>query len=391
MAARAPLKTAARQAGVWLLMGLLLAMSAPAQGFDGQKPAPPAVDELALYGSGVPASANWVVLDASGIAAWRAEGNPRWQPFTRGEVLPAGCEIETGSDGEVTLVAGGDQLTIAPQGRLIVPVAQPGQDRRLRHERGRILVQIESRDARDVRVDTPLLSLGIKGTTFEVVVEPTQDSVLVHEGDVEVTTPGESEAVDLGAGEGLRQPAVPGREPDRFTMPALESPAGIAGGPAWRLPPAAADGAGQPQTQHTPTDGAGQPQPQHTPADGAGEPQTPHSPSDAPGDPQVPHSLGAAPGQPQTQRDPATPDPAQNQSRTQAERRGGSAGAQSPDEGLVLGQLDDLASSWGSIAIALVGLVILTIPALALLQHLREQWLGRPKPTGERRRQLVRG
>jgi hypothetical protein len=365
MAARAPLKTAARQAGAWLLMGLLLAMSAPAQGFDGQKPAPPAVDELALYGSGVPASANWVVLDASGIAAWRAEGNPRWQPFTRGEVLPAGCEIETGSDGEVTLVAGGDQLTIAPQGRLIVPVAQPGQDRRLRHERGRILVQIESRDARDVRVDTPLLSLGIKGTTFEVVVEPTQDSVLVHEGDVEVTTPGESEAVDLGAGEGLRQPAVPGREPDRFTMPALESPAGIAGGPAWRLPPAAADGTGQAQT--------------------------PHSLGNAPGDPQVPHSLGAAPGQPQTQRDPATPDPAQNQSRTQAERRGGSARAQSPDEGLVLGQLDDLASSWGSIAIALVGLVILTIPALALLQHLREQWLGRPKPTGERRRQLVRG
>jgi hypothetical protein len=365
MAARAPLKTAARQAGVWLLMGLLLAMSAPAQGFDGQKPAPPAVDELALYGSGVPASANWVVLDASGIAAWRAEGNPRWQPFTRGEVLPAGCEIETGSDGEVTLVAGGDQLTIAPQGRLIVPVAQPGQDRRLRHERGRILVQIESRDARDVRVDTPLLSLGIKGTTFEVVVEPTQDSVLVHEGDVEVTTPGESEAVDLGAGEGLRQPAVPGREPDRFTMPALESPAGIAGGPAWRLPPAAADGTGQAQT--------------------------PHSLGNAPGDPQVPHSLGAAPGQPQPQRDPATPDPAQTHSRTQAERRGGSAGAQSSDEGLVLGQLDDLASSWGSIAIALVGLVILTIPALALLQHLREQWLGRPKPTGERRRQLVRG
>ena len=169
---------------------LLLAVAAPAYGFDGEEQSPQSVDDLVLHGFNVPAAANWVVLDATGIAAWRAEGETRWQRFRRGEVLPPGCEIETGSDGEVTLVAGGDQLTIAPQGRLIVPIAQPGQDRRLRHERGRILVQIESREARDVRVDTPLLSLGIKGTTFEVLVEPTQDSVLVHEGDVEVTTPG---------------------------------------------------------------------------------------------------------------------------------------------------------------------------------------------------------
>ena len=147
MAARSPArarrKLAARWPGVWLLMGFLLAVSAPAHGFDGQEQSPPLVDDLGLHSSGVPTSANWVVLDATGIAAWRAEGDTRWQRFIRGEVLPAGCEIETGSDGEVTLVAGGDQLTIAPQGRLLVPIAQPGQDRRLRHERGRILVQIE--------------------------------------------------------------------------------------------------------------------------------------------------------------------------------------------------------------------------------------------------------
>jgi hypothetical protein len=333
-------KPAARRPGAWLLVGLLLAVSAPAHGFDGQKPSPLSVDDLALHSAGVPTAANWVVLDATGIAAWRAEGDSRWQPFTRGEVLPAGCEIETGSDGEVTLVAGGDQLTIAPQGRLIVPIAQPGQDRRLRHERGRILVQIESREARDVRVDTPLLSLGIKGTTFEVLVEPTQDSVLVHEGDVEVTTPGGSDAVDLGTGEGLRQPAAPGSAPARFMMPALESPAETTGGPAWRLPA--------------------------TPAD---------------------------PGQTEAQGAPAVPDPARAPNLAEREARGGTARAQraASDDGIGFGQLDELASSWGSIAIAVVGLVILTIPALALLRHLREQWLGRPKPAGERRRQLVRG
>jgi hypothetical protein len=220
----------------------LLAVTAPAYGFDDKEPSSQAVDDLVLHGLDVPAAANWVVLDATGIAAWRAEGDTRWQRFSRGEVLPPGCEIETGSDGEVTLVAGGDQLTIASQGRLIVPIAQPGQDRRLRHERGRILVQIESREARDVRVDTPLLSLGIKGTTFEVLVEPTQDSVLVHEGVVEVTTPGGSDAVDLGTGEGLRQPAVPGSAPTPFVLPAPDSPATAADGPTWRLAPAVTNG-----------------------------------------------------------------------------------------------------------------------------------------------------
>ena len=363
-----------------LLFSLLLAIAAPAYGFDGEQQSPQSIGDLVLHGSNVPAAANWVVLDATGIAAWRAEGATRWQRFTMGEVLPAGCEIETGSDGEVTLVAGGDQLTIAPQGRLIVPIAQPGQDRRLRHERGRILVQIEARQARDVRVDTPLLSLGIKGTTFEVLVEPTQDSVLVHEGDVEVTTPGGSDAVDLGTGEGLRQPATPGTEGTRFMMPALEGPPGAADGAAWRLPPAAVDGPGQPEAQRAPTDGPGQPEAQRAPTDGPGQPEAQRAPTDGP-------------GQPETERTPAAPDPAQTRNRVERERRGGSPRAKpaTSDDGLAFGQLDDLASSWGSLAIAAVGFLVLTIPALALLQHLREQWLGGPKSTGERRRRLVRG
>jgi hypothetical protein len=333
-------RRAALWRGAWLLLALLLAVAAPAYGFDGEERSPQAVDDLVPHGSGVPAAASWVVLDATGIAAWRAEGDTRWQRFTRGEVLPLGCEIETGSDGEVTLVAGGDQLTIAPQGRLIVPIAQPGQDRRLRHERGRILVQIESRAARDVRVDTPLLSLGIKGTTFEVLVEPTQDSVLVHEGDVEVTTPDGSDAVDLGTGDGLRQPAVPGSPPTPFIMPAPAGPSGSADEPDWRLPPAATNG----------------------------------------------------PGQRATPAAPAAPDPAQTRKRAEGEPRGSArAKPAAADGGVDFGPFDELASSWGPIAIAAVGLLILTIPALARLRHRREQSSGRPEPTGQRRRQLIRG
>ena len=164
--------------------GLLVAAAAPAQAFDDAQPmqgsrARPGPRQL-RRAQRRPTGWCWT---RTGTAAWRAQGETSWRRFTRGEVLPPGAEIETGSDGEIMLVAGGDQLTIAPQGRLIVPLAQSGQDRRLRHERGHILVQIESRAARDVRIDTPLLSLGIKGTTIEVEVDPEQNSVVVHEGD----------------------------------------------------------------------------------------------------------------------------------------------------------------------------------------------------------------
>jgi hypothetical protein len=317
-----------------------MATGASAQNLDRVRPVPESAHELVLDGAGVPTAANWVVLDASGIAAWRAQGETRWHRFTRGEVLPPGSEIETGSDGEITLVAGGDQLTIAPRGRLIVPFARPGQDRRLRHERGRILVQIESRPARNVRVDTPLLSLGIKGTSFEVAVDPEQNTVVVHDGEVEVTTPSLPDPVDLGAGEGLRQPVGPGGAPTRFTLPPPATPAGPAEQPAWRLPSAETSVRAEQETSG------------------------PATPSD---------SVAA---------------------RTQSDwtgSRGGWLPPASPRTEKPFGWLDDVASSWAYVAIAGVALLVLTIPGLALLQNLREQWRGRPVSKGQRRRDLVRG
>lgn len=209
---------------LWLVLALA---AAPAPAFAGERQAQATEQAPVFDSSAMPAAANWVVLGATGTAAWRGRGETEWRQFVPGEVLPPGCEIETGPDGEVTLAAGGDQLIVAAQGRLVVPQASPGQDRRLRHERGRILIHIESRQNRDVRVKTPLLSLGIKGTVFEVDVGPEQDSVVVHDGEVEVTTPGQPDPVELGAGEGLRQPAAQDSPATRFTLPEREAPLAI--------------------------------------------------------------------------------------------------------------------------------------------------------------------
>jgi hypothetical protein len=356
-----------RRAGATLFWGLLVAAVTPAHGFDDMQPGQGTPHDLVLDSSGVPNVANWVVLDAYGTAAWRAQGETRWRQFTRGEVLPPGAEIETGSDGEIMLVAGGDQLTIAPQGRLIVPLALSGQDRRLRHERGHILVQIESRPARDVRIDTPLLSLGIKGTTIEVEVDPEQNSVVVHEGELEVTTPGQPDPVELGAGEGLRQSAAPGGNPTRFSAPAPATPAGATDGPAWRLPatkmnvPAAPDTIGP----ATPSDPAG--------ARTQSEPAGARTQSEPAGE--------------RTQSEPAGTRAQADRTRDRTER----TARPSQRAGTGFGWLDELASSWGYLAVIGATLLVLAIPGLAFLQNLRAQSRGQNQAEGRRRRELVRG
>jgi hypothetical protein len=338
---RAPGIGSWRRAG--LCLGLLLALAVlPAPCSRSGAHAQESPDSSVLESATIPAAANWVVLEVTGIAAWRAQGESRWRAFEPGEVLPPGCEIETGPDGEVTLVAGGDQLTVAPNGRLLVPQAEPGQDRRLRHERGHILMHIESRNGRDVRINTPLLSLGIKGTVLESEVDAEQNSVVVHEGEVDVTTPDGRDPVALGAGEGLRQPAAPGAPAERFTLP--EDARGTAHGQGWLRSPA---GIGTPAPQGQGSTGAG------TEAATAGAPA---------------RAVDSGQGGSDRARAPSA----------RAEKR--------------LGWLDELASSWAYVAIAGVALAILTIPVLVLLHNLREQWRGgKTEAAGRRRRELVRG
>lgn len=310
-------------------------MTFESRGHAATGPAKPLPDSASVM------AANWVVLEAIGTAAWRAKGERKWREFKPGEVLPPGCEIETGADGEVALVAGGDQLIVAPLGRLIVPEASPGQDRLLRHERGRILVHIEPRTGRKVQVDTPLLSLGIKGTSFEIEVGADHDSVVVHDGEVEVTPRDQPDPVVLGAGEGLRQSATPGSPAARFSLSEGDPSSLPVTGPAQHGSQSADGGAGEEAVTRDRPDAVG---------DAGNNRWTPRSPSD---------------------KDQPT------SSRSHGERS--------------FGWVDDWAASWTWVAIAGVALVVLTIRVLGLIQNLREQRRGQAQAEGRRRRELIRG
>jgi len=298
--------------------------------------AEPAAQAGALDTSRATVEGNWVVVQ--GDAAWRRQGSARWQPVTRSQVLPARSEVEAGPSGDVLLVVGGDRLVVAPHSRLVLPARSVGQDQRLRLERGRIRVDVERRPDRDVEVRTPLLSLGIKGTSIEVAVDREQNSVLVLEGRVSVTTRGAAAPQSLGPGQGLRQLAALDADAARLEFAGLPPTVDRAAPVRWHLPPPTASSAMQ-------------------------------------------GPVGSA---------VAAPAAVEHDSIDLRERSGG-VRASRRDDGWLGAWLDHQTSLFTILLIAVGGLAILIIPGLVLGQNLRQQWRNRPTGRGRRRRGLTQG
>jgi FecR protein len=297
---------------------------------------------IALDTSQAPLDGEWVVVAAAGEAIWRPQGDGRWQPIVIGRVLPAPSEIETGATGGVTLVLGGDRLAVAPSSRLILIARRQGEDQQLRQERGRLRVDIEQRPGRAVEVRTPLLSLGIKGTSFEVAVDPWQSSILVLDGRVTVSPANGGAPVELGPRQGLTQPADLSRPARRLELPNLPQGFSRTGPVRWYLAAPAA-----PPTAPS--------------AVAAVEDRAP----------------GTTPGSPGLRASARLPGPLLE---THPERRSW------------LGAwLDDRQMLLTLVPVAAAGLVLLIVPGLVLGRNLRERWLDRPTGKGKRRRSLIRG
>jgi hypothetical protein len=322
----------------WLVASALCGGPSPALAGSAAPPSTPPSDAAgALETRPDVAEGDWVVLRAAADASWRRQGTLGWQPIASGQVLPAGSEVETGPGGVLILVVGGDRLVVASDSRLVLPARGPGQDQRLRIERGRMRVDVEPRPGRDVEIRTPLLSLGIKGTSLEVAVDPAQNSVLVLEGRITVTTPDQGAVADLGPGEGLQQPAEPGAAPQRLAVPDLPASVERHAPVRWYLQASEAASAGAASSVAGPV--------------GSAE--------------AAPAAVERAP------RAAAQP------SRPTAGRR--------------VGWLDDRTSMMTIVLIAAAGLMVLIIPGMALGQNLRQQWRDRPRARGKRRHGLTHG
>ena len=314
---------------VLLVSGALAAF--PADADDASPPAPSMpVDLEVLDTSRPPADGNWVVLAASEDASWRDGVGDGWRHFQQGQVLTPGSEIETGPGGEVILVVGGDQVRVAPSTRLMLP-GFAGDRQRLRHDRGRLRVDVEPRPGRDFEVTTPLLSLGIKGTSFETAVGQEQDTVVVLEGEVEVRPVGRNERFRLNEGQGLRQSRMPGTEPLPFQLPVTRA-------------------------------------------------------EQARGEPTLWHLEGESGADLRNQRAGIGGDAATDRTGRTKERRRESA----ESSARATSWADDVTLVTVVAVLAAAVVLLLAAPIMALFHNVFEHWLGCPA-TGRRRRELTRG
>jgi hypothetical protein len=197
---------------------------------------------------------------------------------------------------------------------------------------------VERRPDRDVEVRTPLLSLGIKGTSIEVAVDHQQNSVLVLEGRISVTARGVARPQSLGPGQGLRQLAAADAAAARLEVADLPPTVDRAAPVRWHLPPPATS-------------------------------------------PAVRGPAGSAVAAPAAvEHDPFT-----------LRDRSSAARASRREGGWLSTWLDHETSLFTILLIAAGGLAILIIPGLVLGQNLRQHWLDRPTGRGRRRRGLTQG
>jgi len=107
--------------------------------------------------------------------------------LTSGTLLQPGDSIRTGQNGRVLLVRGNETILISANSSVSIPKdKKDGLSTLILHQAGSIMLEVEKRGASHFEVETPHLSAVVKGTRFQVAVNPTNTRVSVFQGQVEV-------------------------------------------------------------------------------------------------------------------------------------------------------------------------------------------------------------
>jgi FecR protein len=187
----------------------------------------------ALAGPETAPADGWQVLESHGGARFQPAREQSWWPARSGSRIPHGSIISTGSSGFLIIASGGESITVRPNSRVELPDEASGGQ--VRQTAGDLRYRITRVPDRRFGVETPYLSLLVKGTVFDVVVGDRGTQVQVTEGRVQVDAP-RGQVLELAPGQGARIAA--GAQADLEFRPAPESP--FAAAPFSRRPIAAA-------------------------------------------------------------------------------------------------------------------------------------------------------
>src|SRR5688572_19538638 len=141
------------------------------------------------------------VTAVAGDVDFTMAGNSVTVAPDRTVLLPA--RIVTGHDGTVGLAQAGTKVSVGNDTDVEIPAEAVDGNliARLVQHRGNVFYDVAPRDLGKLRVETPLLVAVIKGTQFNVAVQPDSTTISLFEGRLEIRTPDNSETVQLDAGE----------------------------------------------------------------------------------------------------------------------------------------------------------------------------------------------
>jgi hypothetical protein len=174
------------------------------------------------------------VTAVGGEVAFTMAGNSANVAPNATVLLPA--RIVTGHDGNVSLTQAGTNVSVSSDTDVEIPAEAVDGNliARLVQRRGNVFYDVAPRDLGKLRVETPLLVAVIKGTQFNVAVQPDSTTISLFEGRLEIRTPDNSEVVQIDAGEiAIRSSVdgiirVVGMNDDRAAAPLPARPAAAA-------------------------------------------------------------------------------------------------------------------------------------------------------------------
>ena len=124
-----------------------------------------------------------------------------WTALERGDVVPDGRKIRTGSTGRVELVRGQERIALAGNTEVEVRDAAGQKMTSVLQFHGSVTIEAERRNVQHFSVQTPVLAAVVKGTQFTVTYRNGQARVDVDRGVVQVQDSAHDMVVDVTPGQ----------------------------------------------------------------------------------------------------------------------------------------------------------------------------------------------
>ncbi|HSA82826.1 MAG TPA: FecR domain-containing protein, partial [Geminicoccaceae bacterium] len=183
----------------------------------------------------------WRVVERLGDARFLAPGASGWSPAIPATTLPSGSEVATGTGGRVILARNGDHVSAGPASRFSLPLAGPGAI--LEQRAGGLRYRIAAAPPQVMVVETPFLSIEVRGTVFDVTVTATATEVSVEQGQIRIVTPDRRRQIELESGQSAyaggpagdnlafrRGQGAPLESVEAIVLPAMRPKAGVSEG-----------------------------------------------------------------------------------------------------------------------------------------------------------------